>query len=106
MREIGDRGVTVLKVEGVEKLLGTLGADLGERFAQRQRGTGVLGHRIRQHLGLGAVNRIDIRSRPNWFPSFRGLGGGTVRRRRCGVALRGLFGKNGDGSGGKGTHRP
>ena len=52
--------MSVLKIEGVEKLLGALGADLGERLAHGERGAGVLGHGIGQDLGVGAVNGEDI----------------------------------------------
>ena len=59
--QVGDRAVTVLKVECVEKLLGALGADLGQGFAHRQRGPGVLGHGKGQHFRVGAVDGEYIR---------------------------------------------
>ena len=60
VREVGDRAMAVLEVEGVEKLLGALGADLAERLLQRQGGARILRHRIGEDLGIGAVNGVDV----------------------------------------------
>ena len=54
--QIGDGAVAVLEVEGVEELLGALGADFSEGLAHRQGGAGVFGHGVGQHFGVGAVN--------------------------------------------------
>ena len=58
--QVGDGAVAVLKIEGIEELLGALGADFGERLAHGERGAGVLGHGIGQHLGVGAVDGEDV----------------------------------------------
>ena len=58
--QVGDGAVAVLKIKGVEELLGALGADLGERLAHGERGAGVLGHGVGQDLGVGAVDGEDI----------------------------------------------
>ena len=60
MGQVGDRAVAVLKIKGVEELLGSLAVDLGQRFAHRKRGAGVLGHGVGQDLGVGAVDGEDF----------------------------------------------
>ena len=60
VRQVGDGAMTVLEIEGVEELLGALGADLGQRLAHGERGTGVLGHGVGQDFRVGAVNGKDI----------------------------------------------
>ena len=56
VRQVGNGAVAVLKIKGVQKLLGALGADLGQRLAHRQRGAGILGHGIGQNFRVGAMN--------------------------------------------------
>ena len=60
MGEVGDGAMAVLEVEGVEELLGALGADLGEGLAQGEGGAGVLGHGVGEDLGLGSVDGVDV----------------------------------------------
>jgi len=60
VRQVGNRAMPVLKIKGVQKLLGALRADLCQRLAHRERGAGILGHGIRQDLGVGAVDGVDI----------------------------------------------
>ncbi len=61
--EVGDGAVAVLEVEGVEELLGALGADLGEGFAHGEGGAGVLRHGVGEDLGVGAVDGVDVGAR-------------------------------------------
>ena len=60
MGEVGDGAVAVLEVEGVEELLGPLGADFLEGLAHGQGGAGVLGHGVGQHLRVSAVYGKDV----------------------------------------------
>ena len=52
--------MSILEVEGVEKFLGFLLADLLERFLHRERRARVLCHGISLHLGLHPVYGIDL----------------------------------------------
>ena len=52
--------MAVLKVESVEKLLGLLVVDLGQRLAHRKRRARILGHAVGLHLGIGAVDGVDF----------------------------------------------
>ena len=79
VRQVGDGTVAVLEVEGVEELLGALGADLGEGLAHGEGGAGVLGHGVGQHFGVGSVDREDA-----------GLVMGAGREKRFTGHLRGL----------------
>jgi hypothetical protein len=58
--QVGDGAVAVLKIKGVEELLGALGADFGQGLAHGERGAGVLGHGVGQDLGVGAVDGEDF----------------------------------------------
>ena len=58
--QIGDGAVAVLKIKGVQELLGALRADLRQRLAHGECGAGILGHGIGQHLRLGSVNGEDF----------------------------------------------
>ena len=58
--QVGDGAVAVLKIKGVEKLLGALAADFGQRLAHGESGAGVLGHGVGQHFGVGAVDGEDF----------------------------------------------
>ncbi len=58
--QVGDGAVAVLKIEGVEELLGALGADFGQRLAHGERGAGVLGHGVGEDFGVGAVDGEDF----------------------------------------------
>ena len=58
--QVGDGAVAVLEIEGVQELLGALGADFGERLAHGERGTRILGHGVGQDFGVGSVNGKDI----------------------------------------------
>jgi len=60
MRQIGDAAMAVLKVEGVEELLGFLVVDLGQRLTQGEGRTRLLGHAVGLHLGVGAVHGVDF----------------------------------------------
>ena len=64
MGKIGNGTVPVLEVEGVEELLGALGADFGQRVAHGERGAGVLGHGEGEDLGVGAMDGDDFRLVP------------------------------------------
>ncbi len=61
VRQIGNRAVSVLKVEGAEKLFRLLLVQLRQRLFHRQRGTGVLGHGIGLNLRLRAMDAIHLR---------------------------------------------
>ncbi len=61
VRQIRNRPMPILKVERVQELLSLLRADLFQRLAQGQRRPRILRHRIRQHFGVCAMNRIDLR---------------------------------------------
>ena len=58
--EVGDGAMAVLEVEGVEELLGALGADFGERLLHGERGAGVLGHGVGEDFGVGSVDGVDV----------------------------------------------
>ncbi len=58
--EVGDGAVAVLKIKGVEELLGALGADFGKRLAHGERGAGVLGHGEGEDLRVSAVDGEDL----------------------------------------------
>ena len=58
--QVGDGAMAVLEIEGVEELLGALGADFGQRLAHGERGAGVFGHGEGENLGVGAVDGEDF----------------------------------------------
>jgi hypothetical protein len=58
--KIRDAAMAVLKVERVQELFGFLVVDLGQRLAHGERRTRILGHAVRLHLGIGAVNRVHL----------------------------------------------
>ena len=60
MSEVGDGAVSVLKVEGVEKLLSLLVIDLFERFLHGQRRPRIFGHGIGLDFRVCAVNGEDV----------------------------------------------
>ncbi len=74
--EVGDGAVAVLEVEGVEELLGALGADLGQRLPHGKRRAGVFRHGVGEDLRIGPVNGENV-----------GLLGG-----RLGIRIGGLAG--------------
>ena len=64
------RQVAVLEVEGVEELLGTLGADLAEGLLHGERGARVFGHRAGEDFRIGAGDGVDVCGRcgrGGWF---------------------------------------
>ena len=75
--EVGDGAVAVLEVEGVEELLGALGADLGERLAHGEGGAGVLGHGVGEDLGVGAVDGVDVGGSTVGGAGAGGMGAGV-----------------------------
>ena len=58
--QVGDGAMAVLKIKGVEELLGALRADLSERLAHGERGAGIFGHGVGQDFRVGAVDGVDI----------------------------------------------
>jgi len=72
VRQIRNRTVPVLKVEGVEKLLRLLLADFAQRLFHRQRRARVLGHGIGLDLRFCAIHGVDFDRR------FRDRGVGAV----------------------------
>ncbi len=52
--------MAVLEIKGVEELLGTLGADFGQRLAHGEGRAGVLGHGEGENLGVGAMDGEDF----------------------------------------------
>ena len=64
--------MAVLKVEGVEKLLGLLLIQFSQRFFHRERRARVLGHGVGLHLRIGALHAKNDRfRRPR--PKFQDL---------------------------------
>src|SRR5579859_7188746 len=58
VRQIGDRAVPILKVEGVEELLGLLGAQFLNALEHALARARVLGERVGLHLGRDPDDRI------------------------------------------------
>ena len=58
--EVGNRAMAVLEVERVQKLLGALRTDLPQRLAQGQRRPRILCHGVGEHLGVRAVDGVDV----------------------------------------------
>src|SRR5271165_685758 len=58
--EVGDAAVAVLEVKRVEKLLGLLLVEVGQRFAQREGRAGIPRHTISQDFGVSPMDGIDI----------------------------------------------
>src|SRR6266516_1996788 len=67
--QVGDRAVPVLKVEGVEELLGLLRAQFLDRLEHALARARVLGQRVRLYLGWYPDHRVD----PPWRVGCRSV---------------------------------
>ena len=94
--EVGDGAVAVLKIEGVEKLLGALGVEFAKRLAHGKRRSRILGHGIRQDLRVGAMNSEDFR-----LVARLGGGCGGCCADRHEIPWRSGYGIEGSATGGK-----
>src|SRR5438552_14964885 len=59
VRQVGNRAVTVLKVESIEELLGFLRTQLLDCFQHALAGARILGQRVRLYFGRNADYSID-----------------------------------------------
>ena len=93
--EVGDGAMAVLKIKGIQELLGALGADFGQGLAHGERGAGVLGHGESKDLGIGAMDgeNFGLRAGAGRQKSFTGHEDRLADRIRHGgaPARRGLF---------------
>ena len=60
MGQVGDGAMAVLEIEGIEELLGALGADFAEGFAHGKGRAGILGHGVGQDLRVRAVDGENL----------------------------------------------
>ena len=61
--QVGDGAMAVLKIKGIQELLGALGADFGQGLAHGERRAGVFGHGEGEDLGIGAMDGENFRLR-------------------------------------------
>ena len=90
--QVGDGAMAILKIKGVEELLGALGTDFVERLAHGKRGAGVFGHGKGEDFGVGAVDGyyFGLVLSIGWNERFTGHEDGLADRiRHEGVAARG-----------------
>ena len=63
VRQVRNRTVTILEIECVQELFGTLGIQFAQRLLHRERGTGIFCHGVRQNLWICAVDGVDLSRR-------------------------------------------
>jgi hypothetical protein len=76
MCQVGDGAVSVLEIKSVQELLGTLAADLFQRFLHRERGARIFRHGVGQDFRVGAVNGKNLSLVVAAFRNHRRVGPG------------------------------